>query len=182
MHDVSAMSDVSDDGAAAVAFLRELGAPEVAHLGGDLLTHLQATEAVLRGWGVDGDVARAGLCHAAYGTDGFAPHLLELHERARLREVIGTRAEGFVYRYASCDRGSTYPRLGEQPLPFVDRFDGSSFTLDDDDAEAFALVTAANELDLVGRGVVSEEAADSIRTLVRALVPYAPDVLQAVVG
>jgi hypothetical protein len=75
--------------ARALELLHECGADGVAHLGGDLLSHLERTEAILREWDAADVVALAGLCHAAYGTDGFAPSLLPLSERARLADTIG---------------------------------------------------------------------------------------------
>jgi hypothetical protein len=66
------------------------------HLGGDLLSHLEGTEAILREWAVPGDVALAGLCRAAYGTDGFAPSLLTIGESPRLAAAIGRRFEQLV--------------------------------------------------------------------------------------
>jgi two-component system OmpR family sensor kinase len=157
------------------ALLCDLGATGIDHLGGDLLTHLEGTEARLRSWGADEDVALAGLCHAAYGTDGFAPSLLPLSGRPRLRAVIGAGAEDIVYRYASCDRAAVYPGLGRRPLAFADRFTGATGELTDAEARAFALVTAANELDLVERRVFDEATVHDIMGLVGRLVRYAPE-------
>jgi hypothetical protein len=38
-----------------------------------------------------------GLCHAAYGTDGFSTALLRLDERFMLAEMIGAETEQLVY-------------------------------------------------------------------------------------
>ena len=81
--------------------------------------------ALLESWGASGEVQSAGLCHACYGTDGFAASLLGLDERGVLAGRIGARAEAWVYLYASCDRGAVYPVLGAPgPVRFRDRFTG----------------------------------------------------------
>jgi hypothetical protein len=164
----------------AVAFLEERGAGQVEHLASDLLTHLFGTEQKARSLGASEPVALAALCHAAYGTDGFAPKLLELDERQALRDAIGDEAEAHVYRYASCDRSATYPHLGAAPMVLADRFTEEVHPLTAPEAEAFALVTAANELDLVDRYDFPEASVQEIHELVTALRPHAP-ALQSVV-
>lgn len=130
-------------------FLRSHGAEGMPHPGGTLLEHLIRVRETLAGWGASEDVQIAGLCHAAYGTDGFAPSLLDLADRAELERLIGARAEALVYFYASCDRGYTYPRLGTDQRPtFRDRFTGAESDPAEDDLRAFLAVTAANELDV----------------------------------
>lgn len=85
----------------AVAWLRELGAQDVAHPGGTLLLHLERVRGLLASWGARPALQRAGLCHAFYGTDGFPTALLPLARRAELAEVIGEEAESLVYLYAA---------------------------------------------------------------------------------
>ena len=91
----------------------------------------------------------AGLCHAAYGTDGFAPSLLDLAERPALVDLIGEPAEALVYFSAGCDRRFTYPRLGTEQRPvFRDRFTGAEFDPGEAELRALLAVTAANEFDV----------------------------------
>ena len=165
------------------ALLRELGAADVAHLGGDLLSHLERTEAILREWEAADTVALAGLCHAAYGTDGFAPSLLPLTERARLAAVIGAEAEATVYRYAACDRAAVYPQLGRPDIEFRDRFTGEVVHPDRDAMGDFAQLTAANELELIRSGAISDAALiASLAELFALLAPYdrtGPDIAVA---
>ncbi len=105
---------------------------------------------LLESWGASGEVQWAGLCHACYGTDGFAPSLLDLDERGVLADRIGARAEAWVYMYASCDRGAVYPVLGAPgPVHFRDRFTGQRSMLSEEDAAVLTELTAANELDIV---------------------------------
>jgi hypothetical protein len=125
----------------AEAFLRARGAAEMPHPGGTLLAHLGRVRRLLAEWGDTLTVQAAGLCHAAYGTDGFDQTLAEL---------IGDRAEALVYLYASCDRGVVHPRIGhDRPVVFRDRLTGREHTPAEADLRAFLQITAANELDVL---------------------------------
>ena len=115
-----------------VAFLESRSAGQVAHVARSLVEHLDGTYELLRSWGNTRDVCHAGLCHAAYGTDGFATALLDVRtERPMLADVIGADAEALVYLYASCDRAYLYPQIGSADRPsFRDRFTGATFVPD----------------------------------------------------
>lgn len=126
------------------------GAETIAHPGGTLFAHLRRVHAKLVDWQAGEDVRLAGLCHAAYGTDGFATSLLPLEDRSRLAEIIGTGAEELVYFYASCDRAFSYRGLAERDGVFRDRFTGTELVPTDAQRRDFAAITVANELDLVG--------------------------------
>ncbi|MEU6380055.1 DUF6817 domain-containing protein [Streptomyces sp. NPDC046909] len=134
--------------AQADALLRELGAEEISHPGGNLLTHLHRVRARLAAWNAAPTLQLAGLCHAFYGTDGFPHPLLPLDRRPDLREAIGAEAEELVYFYASCDRKTTYPTLTDPDAPFRDRFTDGTHTPALPLRQAFVELTAANELDL----------------------------------
>ena len=134
---------------AANTLLIARGADGIEHPGGTLLEHLRRVQLILAEWGAVDDVRLAGLCHAAYGTDGFHPSLLDLSERAMLAEAIGVNAESLVYLYGSCDRAYVYPRLRESRVEFKDRFTNAVRTPDENSLRAFAEITAANELDVV---------------------------------
>lgn len=136
--------------AAIEAFLRAHGAGQMSHPGGTLLEHLQRVQRLLAEWEADPAIQAAGLCHATYGTDGFAPALLPLTERATLVALIGEPAESLVYLYASCDRATVYPRInGTAATAFRDRFTGHEHHPSPDDLRAFLEITAANELDVL---------------------------------
>jgi hypothetical protein len=132
------------------AFLRERGAGRMPHPGGTLLEHLGRVQRLLADWGADSVVQTAGLCHATYGTDGFAPALLPVTDRATLVTLIGDQAEALVYLYASCDRATVYPRIdGTTAVAFRNRFTGQEHYPPTDDLRAFLEITAANELDVL---------------------------------
>jgi hypothetical protein len=131
-------------------FLAGRGADRMPHPGGTLLEHLRRVARVLADWDAEPAVRLAGLCHAAYGTDGFDESLLDLTERAVLAELIGERAEALVYLYAGCDRAAVYPRLGKGlPVLFRDRFTDRDHTPAGADVRAVVEITAANELDVL---------------------------------
>jgi len=134
---------------AADALLLARGAKTIEHPGGTLYEHLQRVRALLAEWKAGYDVQLAGLCHAFYGTDGFATALLPLDQRAILADAIGLRAESLVYLYASAERDDVYPRLHEKRVEFRDRFTHTHRIPDEESLNAFVEITAANELDVV---------------------------------
>ncbi|MFB7597063.1 DUF6817 domain-containing protein [Streptomyces sp. NPDC056160] len=139
----------SVDRPAVVQYLRSRGAESMPHPGGTLLEHLLRVSHRLAAWGADADVQLAGMCHAAYGTDGFAESLVDLSDRAVLAGLIGERPEALVYLYGSCERAVTYPRLHTSPSPaFRDRFTQRDVDPRTEDVRAFLEITAANELDV----------------------------------
>ncbi|WP_067702911.1 ketopantoate reductase family protein [Nocardia jejuensis] len=132
-----------------VRFLGDREADRIPHPGGTLLGHLLRVAEVLETWGADRDTCAAGLCHAAYGTDGFDRSLLAPTDRRTLAALIGERAEALVYLYGSCDRSAVYPRLTAAPARLRDRFTGNDFEPDAEDLRAFMAITVANELDVL---------------------------------
>ena len=123
-------------------------AAQIAHPGGTLLTHLERVHALLAQWGARPAVRLAGMCHAWYGTDGFAIALGDPACRDELTTVIGQEAERLVYFYASCDRHFSYPHLAKPQGPFKDRFTGAVLHPPLRLRRDFAELTAANELDI----------------------------------
>jgi hypothetical protein len=134
-----------------VEWLRGHDADLIEHPGGSLLDHLLRVHAKLRGWRLDHDVCLAGMCHAAYGTDGFPSALLSVEARPFLAELIGQRAEHLAYMYGSCDRRLTYATLRSpgSDIVMVDRFTGGHSVPVVGDLEAFCHITVANELDVL---------------------------------
>ena len=144
--------------ARALAFLRSHAAGDIPHPGGTLLEHLEGTRALLDGWGNRPSVCLAGLCHAAYGTDGFAQALIGVDERPALREIIGPASERLVYLYCSCDRGRVYAQVGvERQIAFRDRFTGVAHTPPAELITGFFEITFANELEIARKTPTSLE-------------------------
>jgi hypothetical protein len=136
--------------AAARELLVAKGARAIRHPGGTLLEHLLRVHALLEAWGARPALALAGLCHAYYGTDGFATALGGTGRRGELREVIGAEAEEIVYLYCGCDRAATYPTLDRPDGLFADRFAGTAHPISPERRRDFAELTVANELDVLG--------------------------------
>jgi hypothetical protein len=134
---------------AALDFLRSHSADTMTHLNGTLFDHLVATEDLLRTWGSSERLCLAGLCHATYGTDGFAPSLAPWEDRTVLAGVVGGDVEDTVYFYASCDR-SLLSRQG--PVCFRDRFLEETFEPSEAQLRDFADLTLANELEIALAG------------------------------
>jgi hypothetical protein len=74
------------------AFLVQRGAGCLQHPGGTLYEHVSRVADLLADWGASEEVRAAGLCHACYGTDGYAPALLSLADRPVLAAVDGRLA------------------------------------------------------------------------------------------
>ena len=143
---------MSPDRAPAQRFLLDHGADTIDHPGGTLLAHLVRVADQLAAWNAADDVVLAGLCHATYGTAGFATALLPVDRRAELVDVIGPAAEAMVYLYAGCDRAATYPLLGGTgPVDMLDRFTGLARSVEPVELRAFMEITVANELDVIGQ-------------------------------
>jgi hypothetical protein len=87
-------------------FLVGLGTAEIAHTGHDFLTHLKAVQRVLEDADADPEIARAGLFHSIYGTEGFHDFSLPLEERERVRSLLGDRAEFTAYCNCVMDRST----------------------------------------------------------------------------
>ena len=151
------------DPAAAIAFVTAHGAGAIEHPGGNLLDHVVRTGHLLASWGARPALVLAGICHACYGTDGFARALIDRSQRAALIAAIGAEAESIVYLYASCDRAPLYAQLGVAQSPRLrDRFEDRLVTPAPEALRDFVELTFANELDLarVSSSFVHEHGAE----------------------
>jgi hypothetical protein len=147
------------------ALLRDQGAELVEHPGGTLYAHLRRVHDRLVTLGLDVDVARAGLTHATYGTDGFDLALLPLTERATLRALIGDSAEWLVYRYGACDRKRTWRALASS-FTIWDRFTGTASLAEQGELRPFVDLTIVNELDMLEQDCsAAERYGDYFRSL-----------------
>lgn len=145
--------------AAVVRWLASKGAESIPHPGGHLLAHLRRTAARLSEWGAPAPLVAAGLCHAAYGTHGFAPSLLPLTERATLVEVAGVEAEAIVYAYAAVDRVHGLPGVDGAGVTVRDRFTGREAEPAAESLRQLVELSCANELDVLLHGPESARAA-----------------------
>jgi hypothetical protein len=158
--------------AAAIALLTAHGADRIEHPGGTLLAHLVRTAQRLESWQARSELVLAGLCHAAYGTDGFPVPLVEVGQRATLAAVIGTAAEAIVYAYCASDRSHPMPSSDGGTLR--DRFTGAIVSPTAELLAAFVDLTCANEIDvLLHNPSLLASAGSDIAQLLRACQPLA---------
>jgi hypothetical protein len=150
---------------AVLAWLRARGAESIPHAGGSLYEHLGRVAGRLSGHGASEAECLAALTHAAYGTDGFPVVLLDVVDRATLRDLIGAEAEELVYRYGGCDRGRTWRALPSTGLIWS-RFTGNSAAPTPDELRAFADLSIVNELDVYERSPeIAAKAGDYFRSV-----------------
>lgn len=130
--------------------LAELGAEELQHLKGSLLSHLQSTYELLKAWGNREELCRAGLYHAVYGTLAFETSLVDLKKRESIAALIGVGAEKIVYYYGACDRDYFYPRIGRLGEPiFHNRFTEQTENISGQMLSDLLELTLANELEII---------------------------------
>ncbi len=132
------------------AFLVERGVEGIPHPGGTLFAHLKRVAGLLKAWSAPEYLEIAGLCHAVYGTDGFATSLVNVAHRESVQEVVGSKSESIIYLYSSADRGFVYPQIGTAtPVVLRDRFTDTARELSETELRDFMELTAANELDVI---------------------------------
>lgn len=145
--------------------LTQRGAAAVPHPGGKLLDHLSRTARTLESWGASPALVRAGLWHAAYGTQGFATALFTLAERETVRTAIGEEAEACVYAYCALDR-SRWPEV------VADRFRADELVAPDRLRAALAELSAANELDVLRHAQLDDAKRAAILQQLRAAMGW----------
>lgn len=149
---------VSERRHSAVHLLKQCGADTMLHPGGTLLAHLQRVEGLLVAWGAPETLQLAGLCHAAYGTGGFAPVLMGVEDRGRLAGVIGSEAEALVYLYGGCDRDVAYAQVGTGvQVCWQSRLGGGTVSPDASALAVLLELTAANEVDVMAHNAELRE-------------------------
>lgn len=134
-----------------IDLLVSLGAAEVKHPGGTLLSHLLRCVSLLESWGAGRELCEAGLLHALFAPDGSPDpmySMLPLSERPRVAQLIGERGEHLVYLYGACDREYSYPRLMNASEQWRDRFTNEVRTLSEAELRELMEITAANETDI----------------------------------
>lgn len=130
--------------------LGELGAQEMQHLNGSLLSHLQGVQKLLMQWGNREALCTAGLYHAVYGTFAFDNPLIDLEKRAAIAEIIGQEAEQIAYNFGACDRDKFYPQIGRiGPVLFPNRFTGANAEIGPQMLNDILELVLANELEIV---------------------------------
>lgn len=99
--------------------LQSLDAHRIPHSRRSLAEHLVGTRDLLRSWGNDDAVCRAGLFHSIYGTRVFNIRCADFSSRKMVRDVIGEAAESLAYLFCIADRDSFFS--GARTSPHVIR-------------------------------------------------------------
>ena len=133
------------------ALLEELDAHVTSHSRRTLLEHLKGTHDLLAQWGNPAWLCTAGLFHSIYGTYIFDRKSADLSMRARIREVIGARAEELVFVFCVCDRRRFYDHLGESRIRVRDAVHARDLELDRQSLAALIEIEVANVVEQVPR-------------------------------
>jgi len=164
-----------------IALLGARGAETIPHPGGTLLAHLRRTARRLESWGGGRELVVAGLCHAAYGTQGFPTPLFGVANREVLRDAIGDEAEAIVYAYCALDRAHQRALLDADSsavwasvgtCEMRDRFSGEYWSASEQMRRQLAELSVANELDVVENGNLSGEGLEAIARMINAAGPW----------
>lgn len=151
------------------------GTETIAHHGRSLREHLAGSWRMLRGWGVPAHVCAAGLFHSVYGTQTFPTAALAASERARVRVLIGERAEALVYLFCAADRRCLLVENVAPPYHWVDHRTGRSAALDAETLAELVTIEVANFLEQFAAR--PDLPAETVRTMqgrfvaVQALMP-----------
>lgn len=86
-------------------------AAELEHGSRSFIEHLIGTWWILNQWKQPRFICRAGLLHSCYSTSFYTHALFSLRERARVRSIIGARAEALAYVFCVIDRAELWAKI-----------------------------------------------------------------------
>lgn len=153
------------------------------HRGGSLHDHLVGTARILEAWGRPAAVCLAGLFHAVYGTQFYRLQVVSPSERARVRAVLGDRAERLVHLFSVADRRSLYSKL-QDPAPRIHEAGGDGeIPISHEDLVALVEMDLANRLELMPRARPGPQDLAELRLHAEAAHDYiAPETFESVVS
>jgi hypothetical protein len=99
-------------------FLVDLGIEAVPHTNKTYLGHLVAVYRFMEAEGCSEELCRAGMFHSIYGTEKFQGFKLPLEDRAKVRGMIGERAEKLAYLNCLMDRSTLDRALDNAGPPY----------------------------------------------------------------
>ena len=135
-------------------FLRQLGTERVPHTEKSFLAHLIGVYRLMQSLGCSEELARAGLFHSVYGTEGFQGFVLPLDQRQTVRQLIGERAERLAYWNCAMHRPTLDRALLQdegEPYRIVDRFTHESIELSAAELDDLCRVHLIDYLEQVAR-------------------------------
>ncbi len=127
------------------ALLQGFAVKELRHFGRSLFDHLVGCHDLLVRWGASPELCRAGAFHSIYGTATFPEVTVARSERARVRDVIGAKAEVPAFLFSFGDRRRLLLENDEPPYFFwTDHASNASLALDVETFRCLVVLEAAN--------------------------------------
>lgn len=145
----------------------EVGADQIEHTEKGYLPHAIGVHNLMREWGCDEELCRAGLFHSIYGTEYFQRFTLPVERREEIRQRIGERAERIAYWNCAMDRASFDQAVERRspPYRFRDRITGEEAELSEQDFRDLGTVHLCDWVEQVGRSSSPDYRADAYRRL-----------------
>lgn len=156
-------------------FLVELGIDQIGHTNKSYLAHLIGVYKYLERMGCSDDVVLGGMFHSIYGTEQFQGFKLPLEDRAKVRALVGERAERLGYLNCAMDR-PTFDRSVSQtaaPHRFKDRLTGAEFDLSEQDFDDLCRIHLYDWLEQVPRCEMWDHRRTAYRSMAERLGPVA---------
>lgn len=142
-----------------VSFLRDAGADRVSHSNRNLLDHLTGTYAILKRWGCDADVCKAGLFHSVFGTASFSYSLIPEIRSNAIEELIGERSLQIARRFGRSDELALPGLHGRGEMSQS----GDQVTIEDNDLRSLVSLAWANTLEQMPYVTTSDEQMNELR-------------------
>ena len=131
--------------------LLELRTDQKPHSGRELLHHLRGTYDLLEAWGNDPDVCVGGLFHSIYGTQSYKTESASLEDRARIRAVIGERAERLAFLFSMSQRKRFFEQIGKDAPHVWDRVSSEERPVTQAQARDLVELEVANYVEFMPR-------------------------------
>ena len=135
-----------------ISILQQFGLDLRPHLKSTLLEHLVNVAGMIEEWQEPEEYRLAGLCHSIYGTEFFQPLSVSLSERAKVRAVIGERAERLAYLFSAMSRQSLFQNLRDEfharaAYRVFNRLSGEWVAISEDECRGLFTIALANDLE-----------------------------------
>lgn len=127
----------------------------ISYINDSLMKHLDGTYFLLKSSSANESLYLAGLCHALYGTSGFANHLINIQNRCQAQFILGEIIEKIIYTYCACDQDYFKPQIGvTQCREFLNGFTNEKYFLNTEEKQQLFELTIANELKIARNNTI----------------------------
>lgn len=96
-----------------IDFLKAKGAGRIWHKNGSFLTHSIGVWRIMKLWGLDSYIARAGLMHSIYGSSFGAQCFFK--DRDTIKKLVGDKCEEIIFKFCQIDRQELEKRMLKNP-------------------------------------------------------------------